>query len=231
MKQTLFLLLTFIGINNAFAQTVEATTSVPTQEYMEALISKISLPDEITEKVNNPEIEATIALTITKEGSVFNPSVQNDSLGLKPYIKEAFADLPNWNPKTENGVAVASRTAFKIFIPTPKAQLEVIPANIQAGVYAKATPAEGIRDFYASFVKSFNSEKANKKDIEMRLQFFVQKDGSLTGIQVIESNRPELNLEAVRVLKSMPKWVPAIENGVPVISRFSMPVKIKLQNK
>jgi len=38
-----------------------------------------------------------------------------------------------------------------------------------------------------------------------------------------------LDKEAVRVVKSMPKWVPGKQRGKSVNSRFTLPVKFKIQ--
>lgn len=39
--------------------------------------------------------------------------------------------------------------------------------------------------------------------------FIVNEDGSLSDVKVIRSISPELDKEAIRVVKSMPKWNPA----------------------
>lgn len=61
------------------------------------------------------------------------------------------------------------------------------------------------------------------------VQFFVEKDGSITDIQVAHSIDPALDREAVRVIKHMPKWNPGMNNGQPVRSKYTLPVTFKLQ--
>jgi len=61
------------------------------------------------------------------------------------------------------------------------------------------------------------------------VQFFVEKDGSITDIQVARSIDPALDREAVRVIKHMPKWNPGMNNGQPVRSKYTLPVTFKLQ--
>lgn len=48
------------------------------------------------------------------------------------------------------------------------------------------------------------------------LQFTVQKDGSVTDVQVITNTESELAKISVELLKKSPKWQPALENGAPV---------------
>ena len=61
-------------------------------------------------------------------------------------------------------------------------------------------------------------------------QFTVNKDGSIVDIEVVRSGGdPSLDKEAVRVIKTMPKWAPGKQRGRPVRSRFTLPVTFKLQ--
>ena len=61
-------------------------------------------------------------------------------------------------------------------------------------------------------------------------QFTVNKDGSIVDIEVVRSGGdPSLDKEAVRVIKSMPKWKPGKQRGKAVRVRFTLPVTFKLQ--
>lgn len=73
-------------------------------------------------------------------------------------------------------------------------------------------------------------EQAMKKGIQGRVavSFIVEKDGSISDVKPVLSVHPLLNKEAVRVVKSMPKWTPGKQNGKPVRVRFNLPVMFKL---
>ena len=60
-------------------------------------------------------------------------------------------------------------------------------------------------------------------------QFVVNKDGSIVDIQVVRSVDPSLDKEAIRVIKSMPKWKPGKQLGKPVRTQFNLPVVFNLQ--
>ena len=61
-------------------------------------------------------------------------------------------------------------------------------------------------------------------------QFVVNKDGSIVDIEVVRSGGdPSLDKEAVRVIKSMPKWKPGQQRGKPVRVKYTVPVNFKLQ--
>lgn len=73
-------------------------------------------------------------------------------------------------------------------------------------------------------------EQAVKEGIQGRVavRFIVEKDGSISDVKPVLSVHPLLNKEAVRVVKSMPKWSPGKHNGKPVRVRFNLPVMFKL---
>lgn len=62
------------------------------------------------------------------------------------------------------------------------------------------------------------------------LTFVIERDGSLTNVQVLNSPDRSLSEEAMRVVKSSPKWTPGKQRGVPVRVRFTLPVDFKLQS-
>ncbi len=59
--------------------------------------------------------------------------------------------------------------------------------------------------------------------------FTVEKDGSLSDIKVVKSLDPLFDKEAVRLVKSMPKWKPGMDNGEPIRIRYSVPVTFRLK--
>ena len=60
--------------------------------------------------------------------------------------------------------------------------------------------------------------------------FVVERDGSISDVQVVRGQDPSLDREAVRVIKTMPKWTPGQQRGKPVRVRFTLPVVFRLQN-
>lgn len=61
------------------------------------------------------------------------------------------------------------------------------------------------------------------------VSFIVNEDGNLNDIKVKKSVYSDLDKEAVRVVKSMPKWIPAKQNGKAVKSKYTLPVYIHEQ--
>ena len=73
--------------------------------------------------------------------------------------------------------------------------------------------------------------KAVKNKIQGRVivQFTVDEKGRLSDIKVVKSVEPYLDAEAVRVVKSMPRWNPGMQNGKAVKVRYTLPVTFRLQ--
>ena len=59
--------------------------------------------------------------------------------------------------------------------------------------------------------------------------FVVERDGSISHVQILRGVDPSLDKEAMRVVKSMPKWNPGMQNGSPVRVKYNVPVQFKLQ--
>ena len=58
--------------------------------------------------------------------------------------------------------------------------------------------------------------------------FVVEKDGSITDVQVVRGVDPSLDKEAIRVIQSMPRWKPGKQRGSAVRVRFTLPVVFRL---
>lgn len=74
-------------------------------------------------------------------------------------------------------------------------------------------------------------KQAMKEGIQGRVtvSFIVEKDGRVSNVRLLRSVQPSLDKEAIRVVKSMPKWTPGKHNGKPVRVRFNLPVMFKLK--
>lgn len=59
--------------------------------------------------------------------------------------------------------------------------------------------------------------------------FVVERDGSITDVNVMRSVDPSLDREAVRVVKNMPRWTPGKQNGSAVRVKYQVPVTFRLQ--
>ena len=74
-------------------------------------------------------------------------------------------------------------------------------------------------------------KEAQERGLQGRVivQFVVNKDGSICDEQVVKSVDPQLDAEAIRIIRSMPNWTPGKQRGEPVRVRFTLPVTFRLQ--
>lgn len=87
-----------------------------------------------------------------------------------------------------------------------EAMLSYLSENIQYPAYAAENGIEGV----------------------VTVEFMVNADGSIGETKVVRMVDPELEDEAVRVIKSMPRWNPATVDGQPVAAWFRLPVKFRI---
>ena len=74
---------------------------------------------------------------------------------------------------------------------------------------------------------------AAKNNVEGRvvLQFVIEKDGRIGEVKIARSVDPELDAEALRVVKSMPNFIPGRQDGKPVAVWYTIPISFKLQGE
>ena len=58
--------------------------------------------------------------------------------------------------------------------------------------------------------------------------FVIEKDGTISDINVIKSLNPSFDKEAVRVVQLMPKWIPGKQRGKAVRVRLTLPINFRL---
>jgi protein TonB len=85
----------------------------------------------------------------------------------------------------------------------------------------------GIAKFYEYISKHFKVPKNFEGSGQIIVEFIVEKDGTLTGIQVVKDIGQKTAEEAIRVMKKSKKWTAGMQNGKPVRVKFSLPIKIQ----
>lgn len=68
-----------------------------------------------------------------------------------------------------------------------------------------------------------------KKSGRVLVTFDVDTDGNVVDVEVVKSVWPSLDAEALRVVKSMPKWRPGIKDGKAVRIRYTLPITFRLK--
>ena len=88
-------------------------------------------------------------------------------------------------------------------------------------------PAECMK-FLSKNIRYPKKARENGTQGRVVVQFVVDKDGSIDDIKIVKSVSWELNDEAKRVVKRMPKFKPGTVGGEPIRMRFTMPIMFRL---
>lgn len=89
----------------------------------------------------------------------------------------------------------------------------------------------GISEFYKFLNKNLQyTEAMLQKNVQGKvfISLTVEKDGSLTDIKTVKDIGGGAAAEAIRVLKSSPKWEPGYQNGQKVRVRYTLPINFTI---
>lgn len=82
--------------------------------------------------------------------------------------------------------------------------------------------------FLSKNIKYPKEAQKNGEQGRVVLQFVVDRDGSITDVEVARSVSPSIDKEAIRVIKKMPKWTPGTLHEKPVRVRYTLPIMFRL---
>ena len=117
---------------------------------------------------------------------------------------------------------------------TPGQKAKNLDSIFNAGVAVQAHYPEGLQAFYNFIAQNITyPESAAKEHIQGKVfvAFLVLPDGNLTDIKVVKGISPEIDTEAVHVIKASPKWIPGTFNGRAVRQQFTVPINFALKVK
>ena len=183
---------------------------VDAKQYQLLLIRK-SVGDQLFSMANNfnyQSLKKRIRMMTINKSSRWK---RLRALAVVPVI--ALALLAFANPKTETASVVGDKKVYETV-----EQLPQFPGGQNAMI-----------EFLSQNVHY--PETAAKNNVEGRvvLQFIVEKDGQIGEVKVARSVDPELDAEALRVVKSMPNFIPGRQDGKPVAVWYTLPIVFKLQ--
>lgn len=96
-----------------------------------------------------------------------------------------------------------------------------------AGIEVKPDFPGGMDKFYSFVQKNYQMPDEEGLKGKVYVTFVVEKDGSLTDIKVLRDIGYGTGKEAIRVLKSSPRWNPGEQNGKKVRCTFSLPISLQ----
>ena len=169
------------------------------------------------EQKESVKTESTVAgktITIVAEGHPIQ--ITGDSAGIEKFMKiiSESKDLELKSDSTSGQLTIANQEQVFFIV-------EVMP-EFPGGQTA-------LRNFIAQSVKY--PAEATKKGIQGKVyvNFVVGSDGSISNVKIVRGVSPELDLEAMRVVKSLPKWSPGKQGGKEVAVQYTIPINFALQ--
>ena len=112
-------------------------------------------------------------------------------------------------------------------VPEVEGQPEERAKEVFVGVENQPVFPGGEREMYNFLAANLNyPEAATRAQIQGRvtIQFIIEKDGSVSAPKVLKGIGFGADEEALRVVTSMPKWTPGIQNGKPVRVYYTIPI-------
>jgi protein TonB len=88
---------------------------------------------------------------------------------------------------------------------------------------------EALRKFLSNNVKYPAIAAENGVQGKVFVNFVVDRTGNISNVKVVRGVDPAVDKEAIRVVKSMPKWIPGRQNGETVRVSFTVPINFVLQ--
>jgi hypothetical protein len=123
--------------------------------------------------------------------------------------------------KSEKGITPAPSVgqAIEPVVPAPSKE-EIFTAVEEIPAFPGGYNA--LRDYIQ---KNLKHPGGVTKKGEVEVTFLVTKEGEIAAATVTKSLHPQLDLEAMRLVTSMPDWKPGMQNGKPVDVQMKLPVE------
>ena len=117
-------------------------------------------------------------------------------------------------------------------LPEAKAQSSAMEPGVITEVDERPLPPGGMEVMYDYFSKNMNyPELAKEKGIEgiVVTTFLVQKDGSISDVEILRGIGGYCDEEAIRLIQSMEKWTPGKLKEEAVVTRMRIPINFRLE--
>lgn len=162
-----------------------------------------------------------VAGIVGYDGKFSNPVIiKSGTPGMNREALRLASNMPLFTP---GGISTNCRSYFAVPIVfnNEHSDVEEIPAEFPGGQQA-------LYRWLGQHLHYPDVAKYNNIQGKVVVSFVIEKDGSIGRVTVIRSKDPNLDKEAVRLIKSMPRWTPARYNGQPISSQMNIPINFSL---
>jgi len=217
-------------VENAMKQNVAMETDVELSKLAEKKEAKV-------EKKEEPKIEK-IEVEKVKSSVKFVPPVIKKDEEVKPEeelksqeeLNKTNTAIGAFDVKGNDEAAGEVLKAKEVIAqpePPKEEENKVFDVAEEMPSFPGGTPA--LMEYLSKNIRYPAVAEENGISGKVIVAFFVGKDGSINDVRVVRGVDKSLDNEAVRVVKSMPKWKPGRQNGIPVAVRYTVPVVFRLQ--
>ena len=228
-----------LNMYNDYRAEIEAAEAKERAEKMSAAqLAQMEEVEEVEEDVEEqrfeqPEIEVPqevlATVQVTQIAIVDAEEVKNEVMDMEAQQEDNTARgvvNQEGSDDADKFQAVAEQVVVKEPEPEPVKEEEIFVAVEQQPEFPGGTAA--LMKWLASNVRYPQMALENGISGRVIVKFVVEKDGSVSGVTLVRGVDKDLDREAIRVVKSMPKWQPGKNNGQPVRCYFNLPVNFKL---
>lgn len=117
-------------------------------------------------------------------------------------------------------ISKGSENGLQKFPETNTAEVDFVPIEIAPSFPGGLT---AWLNFLRKYLQTPDEMEIGQKT-EVRVKFRIEKDGSLSGFEIVQSGGNIFDKEVLRVMKKMPNWEPAIQNNFKVAVSYTQPV-------
>lgn len=193
--------------------------------------------EEVEERFEEPEVEEVLPEEVLNTVKVTEIAIVDDDQVTKEDEVKTQEDLTqtetafgakDFDEGTDD-VTVVRTIKEEVVVEEKKAPE---PEKIFTAVEEAPKFPGGDAELYKWLSKNIRyPEMAQQNNIQGRVtvQFVVEKDGSIGEVKVVRGKDPDLDKEAKRVVKSLPKFIPGKMNGQSVRVWYTLPINFKLQ--
>ena len=240
--------------NDSIYNIVEQMPQFPggDQAMFEYLGKNIKYPEEAKEK--NIEGRVFISFVVEKDGSVTNVEVKRSiGGGCDEEAVRVVKAMPNWTPGIQDGKPVRVSYMLPIFFKLTEGESAKSAKKVDANRSDMKPDKNGVYQYVEEMPRFPGDDKALMEYLQSNLQvpekykgddaqyrlteyrtfvrFVVTEDGLLSDINLIKKTEgfKDLDDEALRVVKAMPKWNPGKMDGKPVKVYFNLPIIFKFK--
>ncbi|MBD5284405.1 MAG: energy transducer TonB [Bacteroides sp.] len=197
----------------------EAPEEEPEQQKFEE--PKVEVPEEVLATVQVTQIAIVDADKVKNE--VMDMDTQQEDNTARGVVNQEGAD------DVDKFKAVQEQVVVKEPEPEKPKEEEIFVAVEQQAEFPGGQAA--LMKWLGNNIRYPESAQANGVQGRVIVKFVVEKDGSIGATTIVKGVDKDLDKEALRVVKKMPKWQPGKNNGSPVRSYFTLPVTFKLQQQ